>query len=92
MARTAKKSPIDVFEENISDAHQLIALAAALSDYRKYRPRSERRHKLGSALGLPKRDWDHLDSVESAQAFVILKPNGGLTRAQFTEEALRPLL
>lgn len=91
MARR-KRAPLEVFEENLADAHQLIELTGALANYRKYRTRREKRDALGRALGLRKRDWDSLDGVESPQAFIILKPGGDLDRSQFTEEALRPLL
>jgi hypothetical protein len=88
----AKPQPIDVFEDNIAGAEQLIGLTKGLLNTRKRAMRRERREALGVALRLPKRDWDDLDWVESSDVFVILKPDGTMTRENFAEQQLRPLL
>lgn len=92
MAGKPKPAAIEVFEDNIAGAAQLIGLTKALLNTRPYRMRKERREAVGVALDLPKRDWEKLDWVESPDAYVILKPGGSLTRAAFTEQELRPLL
>lgn len=92
MAGVPKPKPIDVFEENMAGAERLIVLTKALLNTRTYRMRKERREALGTALALPKKDWDALDWVESTDVFVILKPGGTLVRRHFTEAELRPLL
>ena len=92
VAARNKQSPIAIFESNMADADQLLALTSALSNQRKRKMRRELRESVGSTLGIRKRDWDDLDCVESQQAFLILKPSGGLKRDGFDEDALRPLL
>jgi RiboL-PSP-HEPN len=92
MPSTAKQTPLEVFEDNIDDANQLLALARILANARSRAMRRERRERLGDALGLPKSRWDEIDGVESSDLFIVLKPGAGITRARFTEEEMRPLL
>jgi len=54
--------------------------------------RAERRQSVGNALRIPRRDHGRLDCVESSDVSIVLKPSGALTRAQFSEPELRPLL
>lgn len=84
-------SPLEVFEDNVADAQQLIALAAALANTRVRRMRRELRASVGEALGMTRRDQDALDCVESEDIFVVLKPGGRFTRGQLTEAEFRPL-
>jgi hypothetical protein len=83
---------MEVFEANMEDAGRLLGFARALANNRKRRMRRELRDSVGAALGLPKRDWKHLDCVESADVFVVLKPAGSVLREHFDEQELRPLL
>jgi hypothetical protein len=92
MPGVRKPTPIEVFEDNMAGAAQLIGLTKALLNTRPYRMRKERRETVGTALNIPKRDWDKLDWVESPDAYVILKPDADMTRKAFTEQELRPLL
>lgn len=92
MPRTVRQTPLEVFEDNIDDAHQLLALARILANVRSRAMRREKRDRLGNALGLPKSRWDEIDGVESSELFIVLKPSAGITRARFTEEEMRPLL
>lgn len=92
MARTPKPTPIDVFETNIGDAERLLSLSRALNNQRVRGMRRELREAFGGAMRVPKRDQEGLDCVESDDLFVILKPKGSLTRDDFTEQELRPLL
>lgn len=87
-----RQAPIEVFEDNIEDARQLIELTRALTNRRKRRMRRELREGLGAALGVSKRERDGLDCIESEQAFLILKARSSLDRDRFDEDALRPLL
>jgi hypothetical protein len=52
--------------------------------------RREKREKVGAALGIGKRQFDHLDCVESDDLFVVLKPGSKLERTDFAD--VRPLL
>jgi hypothetical protein len=88
----ARRTPIEVFEDSIADAERLVALTRMLLNTRRHRMRLELRERVGEAMRLPKRDRDKLDCVESADVFVVLKPNGSAARAHFTEPELRPLL
>ena len=76
----------------MEDARQLIELTKALTNRRKRRMRAELREAFGEAMSVPRRHRDELDCVESDQAFVVLKPEGSMTRERFEADALRPLL
>lgn len=80
------------FTALISDAEHLVALARGLSNTRKRSMRRELRDTVGEALSVSKRDRAQLDCVESSALFVVLKPGSQLTRTQFEETELRPLL
>jgi hypothetical protein len=54
--------------------------------------RREKREALGEALGIRKKDWDHLDCIESEDLFAVFSPESRLDRDAFGEKALRPLL
>jgi hypothetical protein len=79
----ARPTPKDAFNDNIADAHRLVQLANILKNTRTKRMRSERRSKIGSALGFPKKRHDDIDGVESDDVFVVLKPGTMLTRDDF---------
>jgi hypothetical protein len=83
---------LDVFEDNIADAERLIALTRVLLNTRTYRMRRELRDSFGEAMRVPRKKWDELDCVESADVFLLLKPGGRAAREHFTEPQLRPLL
>lgn len=76
----------------MKDARGLLDLTGVLSNQRKRRMRRELRERVGDALGVPKRHQDSLDCIESDQVFLILKPDQGLEREHFDDDALRPLL
>ena len=92
MPGKAKPTPLEVFEENISDAQRLVDLTNALVNGRQRRMRRELRESVGEVIGLPRRRWDDLDCVESNDVFVVLKPDGNVRREHFTEVELRPLM
>lgn len=92
MASREKLTARQAFDDNLSDAQALIAMAKAMSNRRVRRMRRELRERLGSALDLPKRDWDSLDCIESDDLFAIIKPGGQLDRESTSEPNLRPLL
>jgi hypothetical protein len=92
MAGKPKPTPIEVFNANMGDAERLIAFARSLTNGRKYGMRRELRESVGSALKLPKSQWDQLDCVESDDVFVVLKPGGAVKRDHFKEPELRPPL
>jgi hypothetical protein len=92
VSRKTKPTPLDVFEENISDAQRLVDLSNALVNGRKRRMRRELRESVGEAIGLPRKRRDGLDCVESDDLFVVLKPDGNVRREHFTETELRPLM
>jgi hypothetical protein len=54
--------------------------------------RRELRESFGSAMRISKRDLEGLDCVESEDLFVIIKSTGSMTRHDFSEQELRPLL
>ncbi|HEY6551855.1 MAG TPA: HEPN domain-containing protein [Vicinamibacteria bacterium] len=92
MAGVSKPTAREAFDYNVADAETLVLLAEALQNKRVRRMRQERRETLGEALGIPKRDWDHLDCIESADLFAIFSPGSRLNRETFQEKSLRPLL
>lgn len=85
-------TPLEVFQENMEDAHQLLALANVLANTRTRSMRRERREAVGAALGYPKKQWGGLDCAESPELFIVIKPGAGITRHSFEQEALAPLL
>lgn len=88
----SRLSPLDVFEDNIADADRLIGLTRVLLNTRSRKMRRELRDSFGRMMRLPRRTWQDLDCVESADVFVLLKPDGAAERAHFDEPELRPLL
>jgi len=88
----AKPTPLEAFEENIADAERLIHLSRVLANTRKNRMRTEKRARVGAALGLPKKSYDQLDCVESGELFIVIKPGASGQRDLFTDAELRPLL
>src|SRR5689334_21525067 len=88
----ARPTPLEIFEDNISDADRLIGFTRVLLNARTNRMRRERRDSIGVILGIPRKRRDAMDCVESADVFVVLKPDGAATRERFTEPELRPLL
>ena len=88
----ARQTALEVFQANIGDAERLIALTRLLLNTRTYRMRRELRESFGDAMRISRKRWDDLDCVESADVFVVLKPEGRAAREHFTEPELRPLL
>ena len=80
VAGKAKPTPVEAFELNISDAQWLLDTAQALTNQRSRRMRTEMREKVGEALGIPLRDRDRLDCIESSDIFVVIKPSGSVRR------------
>jgi hypothetical protein len=92
MAGRSKPSARDAFDDNIEDAEGLVSLVKILQNRRVRRMRRELRERLGSALGVRKKDWDDLDCIESADLFAIFKPGSEVDRDSLSDERLRPLL
>lgn len=92
MAGVSKPTARQAFNDNIADAELLVLLADALRNKRIRRMRQEKRETLGDALGVRKREWDHLDCIESEDLFAVFTPGSRLDRDTFQEKALRPLL
>lgn len=90
--RPPDKHPLQVFEDALADAEQLLHLARVLVNARARRMRAELRATYGSALGLAKKDHAGLDCVESDELFIVIKPGGISRRDHFTEPSMRPLL
>jgi hypothetical protein len=88
----ARATPIEIFEDNISDAHLLLAFARSLKNTRARRMRAELQERFGEAMNVGKKRRGQLDCVESDDVFLILKPGRELGRELFTEPQLRPLL
>jgi len=88
----AEREPIAIFEENLADAEALLKFAHGLLTRRQRRVRTERRERIGRALGMNREQRDQLDGAESEHLFVVLKPGSPFTPADFTEPALSPLL
>lgn len=85
MAGKPKPAPADAFEASIGDAERLVLLAQAFTNHRTRRMRTEKRRRVGEALGLPKREWDRLDCIESSDAFVVILPASRLERNHFAQ-------
>lgn len=92
MAGIRKPTARQAFDDNLADAEALVAVVRALQNRRVRRLRREMRDRLGDALGLPKKQWDQLDCVESDDLFAILKPGGRFDRDSMSEPRMRPLL
>jgi hypothetical protein len=91
MARRTRQTPQQAFCANMEDAHHLVRLAEAFTNQRApRRARREFRERIGRAMKLPKRCWDDLDCVESAQVLVVFKPGAALSRDHFIDH--KPLL
>ena len=85
-----KPEPYESFQDNMGDAHALLKLAIALKNDRSRGMRSELRSKVGEALGIPSRERDQLDCLQSKEVFVTFLPNSALGREDFRDR--RPLL
>lgn len=92
MAGRPKPTAREAFDDNLSDAEVLVAVASALQNRRRRRMRSELRGRLGGALGIPERDWADLDCIESNDIFAIFKPGSRIGRESLSGDRLRPLL
>lgn len=92
MAGTKRPKARQAFDDNITDAEALVQLARSLVNRRAYRMRSEKRTKLGEALGIPRKYHDQLDCIESEDLFAVFTPGSNIDRSSFNEQALRPLL
>src|SRR4051812_18497298 len=90
--RSTRRTPIQVFEDNMADAARLVALTRELLNTRTRRMRAEMRQRVGEAIRVRQRDRTDLDCVESDDVFIVLKPGGRARREHFTEPELRPLL
>ena len=67
MTGIPKPSPWESFELNIQDAHLLVDLAEALDNFRVRKMRKELREKVGTAVAMPKSQWEGMDCIESDQ-------------------------
>jgi hypothetical protein len=90
MPGTRKLTPIEAFELNMSDAHQLVKLVEGFTNERSYRMRAELRDRMGDALRIPDRRRSDLDCLESGDVFVTFLPGSRLARSDFEDP--RPLL
>ncbi|MBI2708833.1 MAG: hypothetical protein HYX34_03965 [Actinobacteria bacterium] len=85
-----KLSPIEAFELNMSDAHQLVKLVEGFKNQRAYRMRAELRNRIGDALRIADRKRSELDCLQSGDVFLTFLPGSRLARADFEDP--RPLL
>jgi hypothetical protein len=85
-----KLTPIEAFELNMSDAHQLVKLVEGFTNQRARRMRAELRARIGEALRVPDRRRADLDCLESGDVFLTFLPGSRLARADFEDP--RPLL
>lgn len=83
-------TPLDTFNENMSDAEFLVNLASLLENRRARRMRRELREGIGGVLRLTAKETEQLDCVESDGFFVVLKPGSALKREDLQDS--RPLL
>ena len=90
MTGRRKLSPYEAFENNIADAESLVSFAVAFRNERSRRMREELRDRVGEAIKVPAKQRGDLDCIESDDLFMVFKPNGALSRADFQD--LRPLL
>ena len=90
MAGKTKPSPLAAFEANMADAHQLVRIAACLTNQRTQRMRAEPRERIGAALGVGKRQRDQLDWLINEDVWLIFRPGSGVQRHDFVDH--RPLL
>lgn len=88
----AKPSAREAFNDNLEDAEALVSVVRILENRRVRRMRRELRERLGSALGVARKDWDHLDCIENADLFAIFKPGSVVDRDALSDDRLRPLL
>ena len=91
-ATMAGRTPIQVFEDNITDADRLLHLTRVLLNTRTRQMRTELRDRVGEAMRVPRKKRADLDCVESDDVFLVLKPEGPARREHFAEPQLRPLL
>ena len=73
--RRRKPTPREAFAANMEDALRLVTLSDLLTNIRTRRPRAEFRAKVGAALGIPRRDWDAIECIESQDLWVIISPH-----------------
>jgi hypothetical protein len=85
-----KPTPLEAFEDNMSDARHLVRRVECFTNRRTTRMRKELRERVGNALKVAKRDWPSLDCLESDDVFVTFKPGSSLSREDFLDHA--PLL
>ena len=90
MSGSRKLTPIEAFELNMADAHQLVKLVEGFTNQRTRRMRAELRERVGDALKIPDRRRAELDCLESEDVFVTFLPGAKLTPADFADS--RPLL
>ncbi|WP_248581621.1 hypothetical protein [Nocardioides sp. InS609-2] len=89
-AGRAKPTALQAFETNVADARHLVGIAQAMTNTRARRMRRELRDKVGEALGVPVKQRDSLDCLQSDHLFVTFMPGAGLSRSDFDDA--RPLL
>lgn len=85
-----KPSPLEAFEDNMADAQHLVLLTEALTNDRARRMRKELRDRVGAAWGVPVRERDELDCLESNDVYMTFKPGSRIRRETFTDH--RPAL
>lgn len=90
MTGVRKPTPLEAFENNMADAHQLVRLVRGFTNHRLRRMRTELRERVGEALRIPKGRLDQLDCLESEDVFAVFLPGSGLRRDDFDDP--RPLL
>lgn len=90
MTGRKKLSPVEAFELNMSDAHQLVKLVEGFTNQRARRMRAELRARMGEALRVPDRRRRELDCLQSGDVFLTFLPGSRLARSDFADP--RPLL
>lgn len=88
MAGKPRPAARQAFNDNIADAQTLVLIVKALQNKRVRRMRRELRERLGSALDLPRKQWDGLDCIESDDLFAVFKPGSNLDRAALEDVSL----
>jgi hypothetical protein len=92
LSQAATSKALEAFQLNMGDAAMLVELVSLLRNQRTNRMRRELRERLGSALSLPKKDWDSLECLENDDVFLTFKPGRQQWRSKLNDEALKPLL
>lgn len=90
MARSAKRSPMESFNDSMDDAEALVTYSWAFQNHRSRRMRAELRDRVGEALKIPINSRGAMDCIENGDLFIVFRDSEELGRERFDD--LRPLL